>query len=249
MNMTWIALALLAAGGEGVGEAASFEAIVARMAWTRMEARITLTVKREGKTPLSKQMRVMSAAGTDRQDLLATFTSPANMRGTSFLAHARDGGDDEYFLYLRTLRRVKRVPTCSENFMLRDFLSLYFMKPRLDLWSFQRLDAPSAEGLTRYEGRPRLEKTRELTGYARVIHEVDASRGLIMGTWFYDAEGALMRRQRITRYEEVCGVQVPMAFSTEDLVEGAGADIEVLEIKIDQDLPAGVFSVRHLKRL
>ena len=249
MNLIWIALAVLASGPESAGDVAGFDAVVARMTWTRMEASITLTVKREGKTPLSKQMRVLSEAGAGQQNMLATFTSPANMRGTSFLARAREGGEDEYYLYLRTLRRVKRVPSCSENFMLRDFLSLYFMKPRLDLWSFTRLDEPSPDGYLRYEGRPRLDKTQELTGYARLIHEVDPAPGLIMRTLFFDEQGALMRRQHITRYEDIGGVPIPMAFTTEDLVEGAGADIEIRDVRIDPELPADVFSVRHLKRL
>lgn len=106
-----------------------------QLGWTSLRVQLELTVQRGSGEAKAKQMEVQLRDDPGGQKLLAVFTQPSHMAGTAFLALTDDDRDDRYFLYLRSLRRAKRVPTGSENFMLRDFLSLYLLKPRPELWS------------------------------------------------------------------------------------------------------------------
>jgi len=225
--------------------------VIAQLAWHRLDVSFDFTVQRGERSPLRKAMRVLAQDAPEGQRLLATFTYPANMQGTSFLALTdREAADDEYFLYVRTLRRVKRVPSSAENFMLRDFLSLYFLKPRPELWRFERAPGgPAADGSVVVVATPAHARTEELTGYARLEHVVDPARRVVTATRFYDDRGSLVRRQEVLEHRQIEGVWLPWRFLTDDLREGVKATVEVRSLDLAPDLADDTFTVRHLKRL
>jgi len=227
--------------------------VLQKLAWTSYRTTIDFVVQREGKSPLGKGIEVVVADGPAGQKLLMQFVHPANMKGTAFLALTdRAKGDDEYHLYMRTLRRVKRVPTCTENFMLRDFLSLYFLKPRPELWRFEPVKAgaaPDEAGFVTVEGTPLTPHTVELTGYGKLRHVIDPAAGRIVRTEFFDAGGALVRRQRVLEWRDQGGFGWPWRFETEDLREGVKATVETRTLEVAPTLSDDTFTVRYLKRL
>ncbi len=230
--------------------------VLRQLSWTSYRTTIDFVVQRDGKSPLTKGIEVTVRDAPEGQQLLMQFVHPANMKGTAFLALTdRKGADDEYHLYMRTLRRVKRVPTCTENFMLRDFLSLYFLKPRPELWRFARLEAAAAglpkgeEALVVLEGTPATPRTVELTGYGRLRHVIDPATGRIARTEFFDAAGALVRQQRVLEWREQGGAAWPWRFKTEDRREGVKATVETRSLEVAPTLSDDTFTVRYLKRL
>ncbi len=229
----------------------AFSAVLAAQAWTQLAAQVDLRVQR-GKGPeLPKEMRVFVRSSPKGQGLYAEFTSPANMRGTAFLALTSADLADEYFMYVRTLRRVKRVASYTENFMLRDFLSLYLLKPRAELWQFGPGQCVQLEGQTlwRFEATPAAPDTQKRTGYARLVHFVDPADLVIRRTEFLDEEGSVMRRQWVTAVERVGDQVLPVEFQTQDLAEGVGAKIRLHDLRVNEAPPEDVFSVRRLKGL
>lgn len=254
-----LACLVLFAPGETARAAGALDAVIQKLSWKRYSVDYDFTVQRDGGRPLKKAMRVIASDEAAGQRILATFTYPQNMKGTSFLAITdRSAGDDEYYMFVRTLRRVKRVPNSTENFMLRDFLSLYFLKPRAELWDFRLVDkatltAPELDGLRPeqlvIDGTPATERTTVLTGYGRLRHLVDPERQVILRTDFYDEEGALVRRQRVMEYKRVGEQDFPWRFDTHDLREGVRATIEVRSIDFSPTLSEDSFSIRYLKRL
>jgi len=222
-----------------------------QLAWKTFETDISFTVQRKGGSPMAKEMTVALRQDGENQKMFATFTSPANMQGTSFLALTTPERDDEYYLYLRTLRRVKRVPKSTENFMLRDFLSLYFMKPRPEFWKFSVMSTifDGTKQVVKLEGKAVDSKTESLTGYHRIVHFVDPARKVIERTEFFDGKGKLVRVQNVEEFVKVKDIYVASKFKTEDYVEGVSAVIEILELRIDEDVPEDIFTVRHLKNL
>jgi outer membrane lipoprotein-sorting protein len=237
----------------------ALDPVIQHLSWTHYSVDVDFTVQRDGRSALKKMMRVIARDEPGGQRILATFLYPQNMKGTSFLAITdRATVEDEYYMYVRTLRRVKRVPNSTENFMLRDFLSLYFMKPRPELWDFRQLDvatltptdaAALEKGAVVIEGTPAMARTRILTGYERIRHIVDPARKVILRTEFYDAEGALIRKQKVMEFKTVEGQDVPWRFETHDLREGVRATVEVRKIDFAPELSKDTFSLRYLKRL
>ncbi len=230
--------------------AGTMEDVVAQLSHRSMDARVTLVVQRNGSEPLYKKISVQVRDSADGQELLMVFQEPSNMKGTGFLALVKQSLEDEYYMYLRTLRRVKRVPNLSENFMLRDFLSLYFLKPRTEIWSFRELGSEEVAGLgamKKVEGVAKGSRHEDLGGYARLTHWVDPAKKLIMRTEFFDKAGKLVRKQRVTETLKVGKVWVASVFETEDLTEGVSARLEMDEVSLNVTFPEDWFTVRHLK--
>ena len=61
--------------------------------------------------------------GADRRPVLVRFTYPNDIAGTGFLVWERPGGDDDRFLYLPALGRVRRITGAErqESFVGSDF--------------------------------------------------------------------------------------------------------------------------------
>ena len=251
---------LLLPGTPGTARAAdALDAVIKKLSWTRYAVEYDFIVQREQASPLKKAMRVIASDDAAGQRILATFTYPQNMKGTSFLAITdRAAANDEYYMFVRTLRRVKRVPNSTENFMLRDFLSLYFLKPRAELWDFTLVDTSTLKGTARddikagelvIDGTPAMERTAVLTGYGRIRHVVDAARQRILRTDFFDEGGRLVRQQKVLEYKRIDDHDVPWRFETHDLLEGVRATIEMRSIDFSPELSKDSFSLRYLKRL
>ena len=258
------AFGLIVSSGAAVAQPTPGEAfapVLRQLAWSSYHTTIDFVVQRHGKSPLTKGIEVTVRDLPGGQQLLMQFVHPANMKGTAFLALTdRKAGDDEYHLYMRTLRRVKRVPTCTENFMLRDFLSLYFLKPRPELWRFEPAKADPSTGLGAgaaageagflvFDGLPVSPHTIELTGYHRLRHVVDPATSRIVRTEFYDGDGALVRQQRVLEWREQGGVAWPWRFETDDRREGVKATVETRTLDTAPTLSDDTFTVRYLKRL
>ncbi len=228
-----------------------FQEVLAAQGWTDLVARVDFRVQRGDGPELPKEMQVFVTAHPQGQDLYAEFTGPANMKGTAFLANTRRDLDDQAFLYVRTLRKVKRVASYTENFMLRDFLSLYLLKPRPELWRFGPGACIQVDGKTlwRFEATPAAPDTEARTGYARLVHFVDPLDRVIRRTEFFDGAGKLIRRQWVTAVQSLGDRVLATEFQTEDFSEGVGAKVKLLEPKLDQKPPADLFSVRRLKAL
>jgi uncharacterized protein len=239
--------------------AGALDGAIKQLTWKRYSVDYDFTVQREGKSPLKKAMRVIASDAPEGQRILATFLFPQNMKGTSFLAIMdRKQGDDEYFMFVRTLRRVKRVPNSTENFMLRDFLSLYFLKPRAELWNFEAMDPSTLDEKTLAElppgsvviqGTPAKEQTRVLTGYGSIRHVLDPKRQVILRTDFFDTDGTHIRRQTVMEFKRVGEQEFPWRFETNDLAEGVRATIEIRNIDFAPTISEDTFTVRYLKRL
>ena len=251
----WHRLALLAiacslvaaAPADGDGDGDHWIAQVAeQLRWKTLELELDFEVQRESKAPFHTQTRVSALDAADGQQILMAFEQPSHLKGTAFLARTRRDLDDQYFMYLRALRRVKRIPRCADNYRLRDFMSLYLLKPRTELWRFSVVGEPGAEVVL--EGRPRSEKTAEMTGYARVVHTVDPERRVIVRSEFYDEKGTRIREQKVTEFSQEGGFWWPAAFETVDETEGVSARVKVRRVRIDPEIPDDVFSVRGLKR-
>lgn len=103
------------------------------------------------------------------------FKSPADVKNTAFLTYDYDDAskDDDQWLYLPALKKVKRIPTSdkSSSFMGSDF-SYFDMTDRdLDDYDFKLLKETEVRGKKAWmiEAIPRNEKTIKESGYTKTI--------------------------------------------------------------------------------
>ncbi|WP_373032097.1 outer membrane lipoprotein-sorting protein [Sulfurovum sp.] len=103
------------------------------------------------------------------------FKSPADVKNTAFLTYDYDDAskDDDQWLYLPALKKVKRIPTSdkSSSFMGSDF-SYFDMTDRdIEDYDFKLLKETEVRGNKAWmiEAIPRSEKTIKESGYTKTI--------------------------------------------------------------------------------
>jgi len=227
--------------------------VITQTSWSDYSAEMSMEVQRYGSSRVStKEMSVkVKQDQSGDQHLFMIFKEPANMKGTAFLAHSMKDRSDQWYVYVRTLRRVKRAPPSPENFMLRDFLSLYLQKPRPEMYSYTDQGPATVDGrpCRILEGRAVDDKTTVMTAYTRIVHYVDPADKLIVKTEFFGKGDRLVRVQKVTRTTRVNGIVLPLTYESDDKEEKVVARVTMHGITLDSGIPDHLFSVRHLKTL
>lgn len=103
------------------------------------------------------------------------FKSPADVKDTSFLTYDYDDAskDDDQWLYLPALKKVKRIPTSdkSSSFMGSDFSYYDMTKRSVDDYTYKILKHMEVRGhdTTMIESLPVNESVIEESGYVKTI--------------------------------------------------------------------------------
>jgi hypothetical protein len=80
------------------------------------QAELEMLMKTPGSKDVKRRMRVLTyeVAG-DGEKSLTIFQEPMDVKGTSFLVHSHADGNDDQWLYLPELKRVKRINAKNQN--------------------------------------------------------------------------------------------------------------------------------------
>jgi hypothetical protein len=229
-------------------ESRLMNAVVQQLAWKDMQISLEMRLERPGESALIKEIDVYLRDRADGQDLMNVFTAPSNMKGTAFLANCNQDLSDKWYIYLRTIRRVKRMPPSPENFMLRDFLSLYLLKPRLELWDFTENGEVQVEGQKwlKVTATAKTKTSTNLTGYDQLIYFIDPQNKIIMKTEFYHG-GKLVRKQQTLKVDKINGAFFPFESVTDDLSEKVSARIIWKKVSMNAGIEESIFTPRNLK--
>ncbi len=125
-----------------------------------------------------KRVRSIKTYGKDKgkdEQRIMFFQSPADVKDTSFLTYDYDDNskDDDQWLYLPALKKVKRIPTSdkSSSFMGSDF-SYYDMTNRdVDDFDYKILKHVKVRGkdTTMIESTPKSQDVIDESGYTKTI--------------------------------------------------------------------------------
>jgi hypothetical protein len=217
--------------------------VIEQLSWRDFKADLELAIQRDGKEPLIKTMSIWLKEDLKGQKMLAVFTSPSNMKGMAFLTDCKKNLKDEWFTYVRTIRRVKKIPLESKNFMLRDFLSLYILKPRIEQWSFKNAE----NSILIAEAKN--SEVISTTGYKTIKHTIDLEKNSIKSSEFFDEDGKLVRTQEVLEFKNIDNMWIPVKFKTYDKEEGVTAFITLDNVVLNSDISDRIFTSSHLKTL
>ncbi len=136
---------------------------------------MTMTlIDKNGKKRVRSIKTFSKDKGEDEHQIMF-FKTPADVKDTSFLTYDYDasGKDDEQWLYLPALKKVKRIPTSDKSsaFMGSDF-SYYDMTNReVDDFTYKILKHVKVRGhdTTMVESVPKSQETIDESGYTKTI--------------------------------------------------------------------------------
>ncbi|MBN2132064.1 MAG: outer membrane lipoprotein-sorting protein [Sedimentisphaerales bacterium] len=149
---------------------------------------------REGQTS-ERRLRVR-ALETEEGDTrsLCLFDSPPDVKGTILLTHTHQTGDDDQWLYLPALKRVKRIAAQNKSgsFMGSEFAYEDIATQTLEKYTYRWLgdevyDGNACHVIERYP------KDKRNSGYTKQVVWLDKQEYRTLKVDYYDRKGSLLK--------------------------------------------------------
>lgn len=188
--------------------------------------------------------------------LLIRFTYPNDIRGTGFLVWEHPEGDDERFLYLPSLGRVRRIAgsEAQDSFVGSDFSYEDIGGREFDdyTYAFAGADAESASW-TSPDGRPhpayRLESMRKNASaeFPRVVSLVLKDSFVVVLADVFNRRGEKQKQYAVHRIETVQGIWTVLASTMSNDLEKTKTELAVEKIDYNVGLKEDAFTRRELE--
>lgn len=137
----------------------------------------------------------------DGDRLLVVFDTPKSIRGTALLSYAHKTQPDDQWMYLPSLKRVKRIATKNKSgpFLSSEFAYEDMALQEVEKYSYRLLETQEGEAGLLYvvERVP----TDEYSGYGRQVVVVDAEAFRIRHIEYYDHQNRLLKTLAVSGYQ------------------------------------------------
>lgn len=198
--------------------------------------------------------RTLDLGGGEKKSLLV-FVSPRDVKGVGFLAFAHADRDDDQWLHLPALKRVRRI---TANGRTQSFQGSDFSYADLDLFDelAEWTEDDAASELLRREPVGGVEcavialvpKGKEIP-YGRIVVWLDPAESVFRRIELHDEDGAeVVKRVELADFRPVGRVPTPHRLEMTTLRKGTRTRIELSEVRYDQGLSEELFTERQLER-
>jgi hypothetical protein len=192
------------------------------------------------------------AADGDR--LLIRFTYPNDIRGTSFLVWEHPDADDERFLYLPALGRVRRIAGAEtqESFVGTDFTYEDIGGRELDEYTYAIAEENASWAPPGGAPRPawRLESRRKDASaqFPRVVSLVLKDLFVVTAADIFNRRNEKQKVYGVRRLEQVKGIWTAMESQIANAQEKTRTELTVERVDYNVGLKEADFSRRGLER-
>jgi outer membrane lipoprotein-sorting protein len=151
------------------------------------------------------RMKSLELKGGDKS--LMEFLSPADVKGTKFLNYEHYDKDDDQWLYLPALRRVKRIASKNKS---GSFMGSEFAYEDLSNFSVEKYQYEGDAKVVDFDGRKVYKvvstPVSKNSGYTKVISYVDTKDFLVRKVEYFDRKKELFKRVLFSGYKKISGV-------------------------------------------
>jgi len=253
--MKRIVFFLLAFGLAGVFVSAQDAASIVEKSRNRIKADTTstrskmiLTAKNGTVTErLMDQYSKKDTRGNKR--MIIVFQEPKSVAGTRFLTIENPGKDNDQWIYLPSLGKVRRIAASegSGSFMGTDFsyddISSADRNPDLDNHKILREEKFRNRDCYVIESNPK-DSTYQ---YSKMIQWIDKENSVTYKAELYDKRGNQVKLLEILEFREVQGRLANMVTKMTTLSAGTSTSLNVQALKYDDPIPEGVFTTNYLE--
>jgi len=136
----------------------------------------------------------------DGDESLTIFHAPRDIAGTAFLTHTHIEQEDDQWLYLPALKRVKRIASVNKtnSFMGSELAYEDLLSDEVAKFDYRWLgdEACGIDKCFMLERRPRYEDS----GYSRQVSWIDQTEYRVHQIDYYDLDGDLQKTLTLTDY-------------------------------------------------
>lgn len=219
---------------------------------------MVLTDKR-GKSRERHTMAYRKYFGDEKKSVLF-YRQPSNVRGTGFLTfdYADVDIDDDQWLYLPALRKVRRISASDRgDYFLGTDMSYEDMKregklePRDYRYRIVSVQPPSqsnASVVYHIEGIPHSPEVAKELGYSKVELWVNASNWVVFKSEFWDVRSKPLKTLEVTDIRQVGGIWTRHVLAVTNHKTGHRTRFEFSDVDYASPVADSLFSKSSLKR-
>jgi len=211
-----------------------------------------ILINSRGEKRIRKIKMYSRKRSANENDMLMRFEYPDDVKGTGFLLREHENKDDERYLYLPALHRIKRIASSGKggNFMSSDFSYYDIGKPKLNDWKYSLLGSEKIKGNDCYKIKcsPASSSIVEETGYGQLIRWIRKDIYLTVKTVYYDRNLKEWKRLDVTNYQKISGVWFQTKMIMTDIQNNHTTKMIFSNLKVNSNLPEVFFTKRFLQR-
>ena len=195
----------------------------------------------------------LQANGNDNMRLVR-FLAPADIKGTATLLIEHANADDDMWIYLPALGKVRRLSASNkkDSFVGTDFSYGDVIGYKVEEWNHKLLREESLDGAATYviESTPANDTVRQHTGYSKRLSWVRKDSFVAARTEFWDVANQPLKRIVASEIRQVGGNGrwQPMLTEAENLQTGNRTRIRFENFQADQNVPESLFTTKELDR-
>ena len=213
-------------------------------------------VRERALTLLTLRGREAPGAPTTAPDgdrLLIRFTYPNDIRGTSFLVWKHPKGEDERFLFLPSLGRVRRIAgsEAQESFVGSDFSYEDIGGRDLESFTYALLDEnavwTSPDGAARSAYKLESRRRDRSADFPRVVSLVLKDAFVVVGADVYNRRDEKQKTYTVRRLQQVQGIWTVVDSTMTNDLDKTRTELLVEKIEYNSGLKEDTFSRRALE--
>lgn len=229
------------------------EKVLSQTNWKDMTGDLIMTLTTSRGETRVRNMKFYSKKKTENESMmLIKIVAPADVRGTAFLTIEHQNRDDDRYLYLPALRRVRKITASGKggNFMSSDFTYYDMGKPKLSDWTTKRLPDETVDGHPCFvvEALPASPKVAKETGYSRIVRWIRKDTFTTLKAVYYDRDGKKWKILTVPEVKKINGVWFATVMIMHDVQIDHTSKMEFKNLKINTGVPAKFFTTRYLQR-
>ena len=142
----------------------------------------------------------------DGDKSLSIFDTPRDVKGTAFLTFSHKKGDDEQWLYLPALKRVKRINSRNKSgsFMGSEFAYEDIASQEVEKYTYKHLREEMYQGQNCFVGES-YPVDQKNSGYTKRISWLDTAEYRLLKVEFYDRKQSLQKTLTVSGYQQYLG--------------------------------------------
>lgn len=139
----------------------------------------------------------------DGDKTLSIFNTPRDVKGTAFLSFTHKVGDDDQWLYLPALKRVKRIASRNKSgsFMGSEFAYEDITSQEIEKYTYKWIRDEEYEGKSIFVIE-RYPVDKKNSGYTRQVMWVDKDEYRVLKIDFYDRKNAILKTLISSGYQQ-----------------------------------------------
>jgi outer membrane lipoprotein-sorting protein len=208
----------------------------------------TMILKNSDGASNTRKLEIQKLENESGDKSLIKFLYPADIKDTKLLSYEIIGGDDQQWLYLPALKRVKRISSSNKSgsFMASEFSYEDIASQNYKNYTYDEKVENSTKGGKKYFKITRIPKD-ENSGYSKQIIWIDSTTYLATFGEYYDQQKRLLKEISFLEYQKMQNIYRIKKINMFNVQNGKTSILSWDEDRINLSLDVNDFTQRVLK--